>query len=157
MNEVNTVKSKTAALAGIIGLAVAASVWSADKEAPASRAVPVPPGYRAVGIQVSESQIPFIQRGDRVDVMVTFDTAMESSGGRMEKYCATLLQNVLVADIYKPSKAMEKGAISILVNPNEAQYLALGPMQGVLSLAVRAPGDKDMKPLEMASFRRLFK
>ena len=51
----------------------------------------------------------------------------------------------------------EKGILSVALNPNEAQYLALAMKQGDLVIILRGLGDIEMHPMEMASFRKLFR
>ena len=54
--------------------------------------------------------------------------------------------------------AGEPGVVQLLCNPNEAQYAALSLAQGSsITLIRRAPGDTEMRPMEIASFRRLIK
>ena len=50
-----------------------------------------------------------------------------------------------------------KGTIVLLVNPNEAQYAALSLAQGQVSLSLRTEGDKELHPMEIASFKRLIR
>lgn len=146
------VRNAVAALAAAAVLAVPllAAEFSSGKSD-----IAVTKGYRAVTLTFSGSQIAFLKKGDRVDVLVTFDAQMTDKA--KEKVTATILQNVVVTNVSKPAKLEERGAVEILVNPNEAQYAALGQMQGELSLSVRAEGDTEMHPMEMASFRKLFR
>ncbi|HAU90716.1 MAG TPA: hypothetical protein DCW72_11065, partial [Elusimicrobia bacterium] len=51
----------------------------------------------------------------------------------------------------------EKAALSLALNPNEAQYLALSMKQGELAVVVRGLGDVELHPMEIASFKRLIK
>jgi Flp pilus assembly protein CpaB len=96
---------------------------------------------------------------------------------RKEQVTATILQNVLVLAVgtnlgqgmsAKQAKASsdkedktaafsEKAMIALALNPNEAQYLALAQKQGETRVILRGLGDVEMHPMEMASFRRLFK
>jgi Flp pilus assembly protein CpaB len=103
----------------------------------------------------SSDQLAFLKKGDHVDVMVTFDAKMADD--RKEKVTATILQNVRIVDVSKPGKGEERGTVQLLLNPNEAQYAALSDAQGDLHIALRAPGDTEMHPMEMASFRKLFR
>ena len=114
----------------------------------------VPNGYRGMAVSLPGDQAAFVKKGDRVDVMVTFDAKLK--GQEKEKVTATILQNVLVFDVIKPAKLEDKGVIDLILNPNESQYLALGLWQGSIQISVRGPGDKEMHPMEMASFRKLF-
>ena len=104
---------------------------------------------------VASHQLAFLKKGDYVDVMVTFEAKMAE--GRKEKVTATILQNVRVVDVLKPAKAEAPGAVQLLLNPNEAQYAALSDAQGDIHIVRRAPGDTEMHPMEMASFRKLFR
>ncbi|MBI5241327.1 MAG: hypothetical protein HY926_12715 [Elusimicrobia bacterium] len=112
-------------------------------------------GYRGVSLSLPGHQLAFLKKGDHVDVMVTFDAKMADE--RKEKVTATILQNVRIVDVSKPGKGEERGTVQILLNPNEAQYAALSDAQGDLHVALRAPGDTEMHPMEMASFRKLFR
>ncbi|MHB0996729.1 MAG: RcpC/CpaB family pilus assembly protein [Elusimicrobiales bacterium] len=125
---------------------------------PASRYTPearILPGYRGVSLPLSGSQALFVEKGDRVDMLVTFDAVM--AGDAREKVTATILQNVLVTAVRKPA-AGEPGVVQLLCNPNEAQYAALSLAQaGNINLVRRAPGDMELRPMEIASFGKLFK
>lgn len=131
---------------------------SAGKK-PAVRYTPearIMPGYRGVSLPVSGSQALFLEKGDRVDMLVTFEAVM--GGDVKEKVTATILQNVLVTGVLKPVSAGETGVLQLLCNPNEAQYAALSLAQASnICLVRRAPGDFEMRPMEIASFRKLIK
>lgn len=126
---------------------------------PAARYAPearILPGYRGVSLPVSGSQALFLNRGERVDMLVSFD-ALTGTDTR-EKVTATILQNVVVTGVHKPAGAGENGVVQLLCNPNEAQYAALSLAQGSnITLIRRAPGDIELRPMEIASFRRLIK
>ena len=110
-------------------------------------------GYRGLTIPVSGDQAVFLKKGDLVDVMVTFDAKMK--GNIREKLTTTILQKVYVLDV-RVGRLEEKAAVRLMVNPEEAQYLALSLVQGTVHIAVRGAGDKEMHPMEMAAFRKLF-
>ena len=116
-------------------------------------------GYRGTPVTVGGDQLLFVKKGDRVDVLVTFDARMEDKDGkeRKEKITSTFLQNVVVINVHKPAKVSEAGAVELLLNPVEAQYAALAIAQGNVNIVVRAPGDTEMHPMEIASFRKLIK
>jgi Flp pilus assembly protein CpaB len=139
---------RTAAAALLLACCAAVPARSAD-----SSLEVVPAGYRGMAVPLSGDQAAFVKKGDRVDAMVTFDAKLKDG---KEKVTATILQNVVVLDVIKPARLEDKGVIELVLNPNEAQYLALSLQQGELRLSVRAPGDKEMHPMEMASFRKLF-
>ncbi|MDT8287202.1 MAG: RcpC/CpaB family pilus assembly protein, partial [Elusimicrobiales bacterium] len=115
------------------------------------------PGYRAASLPVRGSQAMFLKPGDRVDMMVTFDALMADE--RKEKVTATILQNVLVLDVARAADPEGMAVVRLLCNPNEAQYAALSLMQGGgnISLPRRAEGDAELHPMEIATFRKLFK
>ena len=137
--------------------------------------VKIPPGYRGAIVPVDPEFKALIKPSDRVDILVTFDAQMADN--RKEKVTATILQNVLVIAVgtnmgqglnAKQAKALgekedktaaftEKSVISVALNPNEAQYLSLAMKQGETTVVMRGIGDVEMHPMEMASFRKLFK
>ncbi|MBI5622554.1 MAG: hypothetical protein HY924_02115 [Elusimicrobia bacterium] len=110
-------------------------------------------GYRSLTLPVKEYQLLNIKTGDYVDVLATFDATIKD---RKEKVTATLLQHVKVLGVVKTGDLMGKGAIHLMLNPNETQYAALARYQGEIDIALRADSDKALKPMEMASFRKLF-
>lgn len=114
------------------------------------------PGYRGTSLKVSGSQVMFLKSGDRADMLVTFEAVMGS--GAKEKVTATILQNVVVVKVFRPASPSEPGVVQLLCNPNEAQYAALSLAQGSnIVIARRAAGDVELRPMEIASFRKLFK
>jgi pilus assembly protein CpaB len=137
--------------------------------------VKIPPGYRGAMLPIEPEMKALIKPGDRVDVLVTFDAMMND--GRKEKVTATILQNVLIIAVgtnlgqgmnakqfknaaaaeEKSSGMAEKSTVSLALNPNEAQYLALALKQGDPTVIMRGLGDVEMHPMEMASFRKLFR
>jgi pilus assembly protein CpaB len=137
--------------------------------------VKIPPGYRGAIVPIEDAMKPLIKPSDRVDILVTFDAMMADN--RKEKVTATILQNVLVIavgmnigqdmttkqlqtadDKEEKIKAFsEKSMIGVALNPNEAQYLALAMKQGDITVVMRGLGDVEMHPMEMASFRKLFR
>jgi len=137
--------------------------------------VKIPPGYRGAVVPIDSNLLKLIKPGDRIDILVTFDALMADN--RKEKVTATILQNVLVLGVgsnlgqgltaqqfgdkakeeKKNAAFAEKGILSVALNPNEAQYLALAMKQGEITVVVRGLGDIEMHPMEMASFRKLFR
>ena len=113
------------------------------------------PGYRGATIPVHGDQLLYLKKGDRIDLLATFDTITNKD--IKEKVTATMLQNVIVINVQRPEKSSDMGAVELLCNPNEAQYLALSEVRGDIHIAIRAPGDVEMRPMEVASFRRLIK
>lgn len=141
----------------------------------AGLSVKIPPGYRGAILGIENELKPLIKPGDRVDVLVTFEAVM--ADGRKERVTATILQNVLVIAVGtnlgqgmnakqakvatdkedKTAAFSEKAMIALALNPNEAQYLSLAMKQGDTTVVLRGLGDVEMHPMEMASFRKLFK
>ncbi|MDE2293600.1 MAG: hypothetical protein KGL53_16075 [Elusimicrobia bacterium] len=148
-------KTRNIAVAALIG-ALAAGAWAAgDKPSPRAPTTDhVLHGYRGIAVPLGGDQLTFIKKGDRVDVLVTFEANLKDD---KEKMTATILQNIIVLDIRRPSKLTDMGAVELLVNPNEGQYMALALNQGGVRLMLRAPGDTELHPMEMAAFRKLFK
>ncbi len=113
-------------------------------------------GYRGTPIPVSGDQLLYVKTGDRIDLLVTFESAAEKDV--KETVTATILQNIKVINVRRPEKLEETGAIELLVNPVEAQFAALSVAQGKsVNIVVRAFGDTELHPMEMASFRKLIK
>jgi len=141
----------------------------------AGLSVKVPPGYRGCVLPIENDLLRLIKPGDRVDILVSFDAVMGDN--RKEKVTATILQNVLVLGVgsnlgqglsgsQAKNKAAaeaadqafsEKAALSLALNPNEAQYLSLSIEQGKIAVIVRGLGDVELHPMEIASFKRLIK
>ena len=136
-------------LAVVAVLAAAPAVALAADKAPT-----MPAGYRAMTLPFPAHQLRFIGPGDRVDIMTTFTADMgEKDKKRAEEVTATIMQNVLVLAVDRAS-----GVIQLVFNPNEAQYAALfAAKDKTLWLTKRAPGDTDMKPMEMAAASKLFR
>jgi pilus assembly protein CpaB len=140
----------------------------------AGLALRVPPGYRGTVLGVDPELKNLIKPGDRVDVLVTFDAQM--ADGRREKASVTILQNILVIAVggnlgqgmtskqfksfdereEKASPLAEKATISVALNPEELEYLALASKQGETTIGVRGPGDGDMHAIQIATLGHLF-
>ncbi len=137
----------------------------------AGLSVKIPPGYRGMELPIQPEIEKLLKPGDHVDVLVTFNALLPDN--RKEKVTATILQNVLVLAVGSnmgqgtvAGKASAKNqavpmggssSASLALNPNEAQYLALAMKEGDTTVVVRGLGDFEMHPMEMASFRRLFR
>ncbi|MDD2772838.1 MAG: RcpC/CpaB family pilus assembly protein [Elusimicrobiales bacterium] len=112
-------------------------------------------GYRALSILLPNNKLRFVNHGDKVDVLVSFESIM--ADGRKEKVTSTVLQNVIVLDVERGEKPEDTGIALLELNPVEAEYAALSSYTGRVDLITRAPGDTEMHPMEIASFHRLFK
>jgi Flp pilus assembly protein CpaB len=139
----------------------------------AGLSVKVPPGYRGCALPLDSELMRLIKPGDRVDVLVTFDAVMNNNN--KQKVTATVLQNVLVlgvgnnlgqgmsalqaqnkdAQVSADQAFADKGLLSLALNPQEAQYLALCLEQGKINTIVRGLGDMELHPMEIASFAKL--
>lgn len=134
----------------IPALAVLAVLLAASIPCRAADAPELPPGYRALSLSVPSHQLRFLNVGDRVDVMTTFDAVMADK--KAEAVTATILQNVIVLALDP-----QEGVVSLILNPNEAQYAALFASKDKIWISKRAKGDVEMHPMEMASARKLFR
>ena len=113
-------------------------------------------GYRAIALSAPGDQLLYVKKGDRVDLMVTFEAVTEKN--RKETVTVTVLQNAAVTNVVRPDKVEGAGTIELLLDPGEAQFAALSVAQAKnLSIVVRAPGDSELHSMEMASFRKLIK
>jgi len=131
-------------------LLLAAGLFGHMRKLEAYRAPELAAGYRGLVMRFSPEELAWVKQGDSLDVISVFDAVMKT--GAKEKVAATLLQNVKVAGVNP-----RRGTVVMLVNPNEAQYLALALFQGEVRLSLRAAGDKQMAPMEIASYRRLIR
>ncbi len=134
----------------------------------AGLSVKIPPGYRGAVLPIDPGMKSLIKPGDRVDVLLTFDAMIE---GSRDKATVTILQNVLVVAVGndmgqgqsagqrksmnekddRSSALNDKALISLALNPNELQYLALMQQKGNTSIGVRGLGDNEMHPIPIAA------
>lgn len=112
-------------------------------------------GYRVVSLPVREYELLDVRPGDRVDVLSIFQAAVP--GKWKQKLSATLLQNVKVLGVALSGDLNGQGVLQLMLNPSEAQFATLALHQGELSVILRKPGDVDIYPMEMSSFRKLFR
>jgi len=109
----------------------------------------VQPGMRAVSVraQYDDKSFALMRPGDRVDVVATFP----QQAGQDQRTSIILLQNVLVLAVGLDTGAEGAGPrppgdqrdllLSVSVNIQEAQLLALAGEKGRLSVALRNPDD----------------
>jgi hypothetical protein len=147
------------AAAGTVFAGDAPSDKAAAEPATAAPASKLVTGYRGAVIPLPVDQLLYVKKGDRVDVLVTFDAIMGKKGETTkEKVTATILQNIVVLNVHMPENKEVPGAIELLCNPVEAQYVALSVAQASkINITVRAIGDTELHPMEIASFRKLIK
>jgi len=109
--------------------------------------VRVPPDMRAMSLKVNEvtGVSGFVLPGDRVDVLVTVDHA----AGTMNAVTNTILQDleVLAAGVKTETKNNQNvtvQTVTVLVDPDGAEKLALAVDQGSVHLALRNPVDRTL-------------
>jgi len=133
---------------------LAAALLASPAAALAQGPLELAPGYRAMSMPFALHQLRFVEAGDRIDILTTFEAEFAQKTGKLkEDVTATIMQNVRVLSVDR-----KEGIIQLEFNPNEAQYAALfAAKDKTLWLLKRGAGDKDMKPMEMASARKLFR
>ncbi|UCG51301.1 MAG: Flp pilus assembly protein CpaB [Candidatus Latescibacterota bacterium] len=109
--------------------------------------VRVAPNMRAMSLDVNDvtGVSGFVLPGDRVDVLVTVDNA----AGSNVAVTKTILQDleVLAAGVKtetKGNKHITVQTVTVLVDPEGAEKLALGVHQGQVHLALRNPVDHEI-------------
>lgn len=150
-------------MAGLLVIAPAVMAAGTDNSQPAGTEVTaaaqengVPAGYRGVTVTLPGDQLLFINKGDSIDILVTFQAVLKND--KKELVTATILQNVKVINILKPESPFGQGMVQVLLNPNEAQYLELSMVQAKhIGITLRSTGDKELHPMELASFKKLIK
>ncbi|MEO8325075.1 MAG: Flp pilus assembly protein CpaB [Nitrospirota bacterium] len=125
------------------------------------------PNKRAMAVKVNEVVgLPgFVQPGDRVDVMATFEDPRankKENGGGKEEVTKVVLENTLVLAI---DTQMERSAgeekptpvkvITLEVSLEEAERLAMAENGGKLRLALRSPLNPEVKKTKGADFKDL--
>jgi len=123
------------------------------------------PNKRAMAVKVNEIVgLPgFVQPGDRVDIMGTFDKP-SSQRGQNELITKTVLENTLVLAVgtqMERKKGEEEPVavkvITLEVTLDEAEKLAMAENGGKLRLALRSPLNPDIKKTTGADFNALVK
>ncbi len=107
----------------------------------------IPQGERAMSVRVDDvvGVAGFVLPGTRVDVVVTMDRA----AGQEEAATRLVLQNLEVISAGQSLERNPEGepqqvpVVTLLVNPEEAEQLALAHSNGRLQLALRSPLDLD--------------
>ncbi len=101
-------------------------------------------GMRAASVEVNQVSgvSGFILPGDRVDMLVTVDRVQNPE----DAYTQTILQNleVLAAGqktTTQDNKPITVQAVTLLVNPQQAEVMAHAQRQGSITLVLRARGD----------------
>ena len=114
----------------------------------------IEPTKRASSIEVDKVSgvSGFVLPGDRVDVILT----VKRPGGTEDAVAKTILQNieVLAAGVVtqqKVDKVITVQAVTLLVEPEGAQDLALARSEGKLHLALRNPTDDEIASVDPQS------
>ena len=113
----------------------------ASKEAGGGLPVTIPPGKRAMSVRVDDvvGVAGFVLPGTRVDVLVTLD----QSAGEQTPRTRMLLQNIRVASAGQTTERDEQGepqsvqVVTLLVDPEQGEKLALASDEGSIRLALR--------------------
>jgi len=151
-------KTRRIAAAVLLVALVALAARSGENAAaaPKAKASASFAGYRGFSFALPGAQLAFVSKGDRVDVLSTFEATVGDTKDK-ERVTATILQNCVVRDLRKADKPGDNGTVELLLNPVEAQYLALALQEGAVQVIRRFEDDREMKPMEIASFRKLFR
>ena len=125
------------------------------------------PNKRAMAVKVNEVVgLPgFVQPGDRVDVMATFDdprsSTKENLGGKTE-VTKVVLENTLVlatdTQMERANGEEKPTAVKVItleVTLEEAEKLAMAENGGKLRLALRSPLNPDVQKTKGADFKDL--
>src|SRR5438270_5428062 len=110
----------------------------------------IPPGMRAVSVQVNEvvSVAGFVVPGTRVDVLLTGNPA-----GASDTQTTTVLSNV---EVLAAGQRLERSSagdtsmapvITLLVSPEDAQKVTLASSQGRIQLSLRNPLDTNQEKI----------
>lgn len=134
----------------------------------------VQPKQRAYILPVNNQVAKMIKPGDKIDILVTFD-ANTKTGGK-EKNSVTILQNVLVLGVGSDlgqgldnaSKVRNKeeeqnnaafsdtSALSLALDLQSAQILALCQETGEVNVVVRSRGDSERPSVTVTNFSTIF-
>ena len=123
------------------------SVKLANPEFGGGMHIIIPEGSRAMSVRVDDvvGVAGFVLPGTRVDVVVTMDRA----AGQDEPATRLVLQNLQVISAGQSLERNPDGepeqvpVVTLVVNPEEAEQLALAHSNGRLQLALRSPLDMD--------------
>ncbi|GLB31525.1 hypothetical protein LAD12857_34480 [Lacrimispora amygdalina] len=115
----------------------------------------IPEGKRAVSVNVNEASSVgnFIRPGDYVDVLATFEKFEVDANGVKTVYnqnTKIILQNIMILGIGQQMEVPEKGktetpkTVTFAVTAEDAEKLVYGEEAGVLRMALRKAGDKNV-------------
>jgi pilus assembly protein CpaB len=127
----------------------------------ATSSLKVPQGFRAVSVKVSmdSSVSSLIEPGDKVDVIVVMKRSQETPP--MSKTILTAVQvfavNTEMAREPEKDKTLEEvRTVSLLLNPEQAEKLAMGQELGTVRLTLRSPDDPLVDETPGCTVDRLF-
>lgn len=134
-------------------------------------AVKVEDGKRAVTIPANQvnSLHGLLEVNDTVDVMVTFGYKLEvtdpATGSTKEKdhvATSTIIHNTPILAINAQVTSGDRGTeevstITVMVEPEEAQLIALANQQGVIQLGLRSPEDDSVTVIPMVEVDGFFR
>ncbi|MGI5858044.1 MAG: Flp pilus assembly protein CpaB [Tepidanaerobacteraceae bacterium] len=130
-----------------------------SKEDPAAGlSAKVEPSKRAISIPANKVNAlhGLVNVGDFVDVLATFDV---DEGEEKVSYTSTLAQSVPVLAVNNSLQtSSEKGeleTITLMVDPTHAQQITMALQKGSIQLALRAPDDKESKPISSTKVEQL--
>ncbi|MBI5883917.1 MAG: hypothetical protein HZB91_12530 [Elusimicrobia bacterium] len=136
-----------------LSLAVSALVLFAPGPASA-KTDDIPPGYRALSLDLPAHEWQYLTDGGRLDFLVSFEARLSSGGKR--RVAATLLQNVLVRKLMPPLDKGGPGTAQLYLNPNEAAYFALSTNgKNKITVIERGPNDTAMAPTETSTLMKM--
>lgn len=130
-----------------------------NEESDAGLSYWIPENMRAVAIPVSEivGVANYIQVGDKVDILATYEFEVEVPGEEEEETVQmtyTQLQNIEVVAVGGRKAPAEEEAIqqpesiTILVNPEQAEVIAWATLNGSFHLTLRNPIDNQLIELD---------
>jgi pilus assembly protein CpaB len=127
----------------------------------ASSSLKIPKGFRAVSVKVTmdSSVSSLIEPGDKVDVIVVMKRSQDAPA--MSKTILKLVQvfavNTEMAKSPDKDKTLEEvRTISLLLDPEGAERLAMGQEMGTVRLTLRSPDDPLIDDTPGCSVDRLF-
>ena len=110
----------------------------------------IDPAMRAVAVRINDvaGVAGFVLPGDSVDVLITRQPKLDGENGSADQITDILLQNVRVIAIdqspsEKSTEPVVGKTVTLAVDQQGAQKLALGGQVGTLSLALRNAADQD--------------
>ncbi|MDW7677014.1 MAG: Flp pilus assembly protein CpaB [Bacillota bacterium] len=130
-------------------------------------AVKVEEGKRAISVPVGlvSALHGLIEVNDRVDVLVTFTFEIEESEDKDKKQVtatSTIIHNVPVLAVNAKTVTTaddqaEPSTVTIMVEPEEAQQIALGIQNGSIQFSLRSPEDDTVQIIPMIGVEGLMR